>query len=287
MPEAAAGPLPEAPVTATAPPPEREARELVAAALDELQADYAHRGIRLSEVAGGWQFHSSPDSALWVGKQMSAKPVRLSRAALETLAIVAYRQPITRPEVEQIRGVDSGNVVKFLLERKLVRILGKKEEAGRPILYGTSRDFLEFFHLKDLRDLPTLREFHELSDEHRAKVEAEAGPEPPPPSPAETVVTADAAETAVAADAVPETGAVPPVELEQPIEVEPAAMENGVSRGGEPQPDDVVEPTPEDLASAASELLGGPAPEQGSSAPGPDSEPEPADDTPGDGEEKT
>jgi segregation and condensation protein B len=107
------------------------------------------------------------------------KPHRLTRAALETLAIVAYRQPVTRPEVEEIRGVDSGAVMKALLERRLLKILGKKEEPGRPILYGTTREFLEFFALKDLASLPTLREFHELSEEHRDIVEKEAPAEVP------------------------------------------------------------------------------------------------------------
>ena len=106
------------------------------------------------------------------------KPQRLTRAALETLAIIAYRQPVTRPEIEDIRGVDCGAVVKALLERRLVKILGKKEEPGRPILYGTTQEFLEFFALKDLASLPTLREFHELSEEHRDIVEKQ--PEPPP-----------------------------------------------------------------------------------------------------------
>jgi segregation and condensation protein B len=108
------------------------------------------------------------------------KPQRLTRAALETLAIVAYRQPVTRPEIEEIRGVDCGAVVKALLERRLVKILGKKEEPGRPILYGTTREFLEFFSLKDLASLPTLREFHELSEEHRDIVEKGPEPEPEP-----------------------------------------------------------------------------------------------------------
>jgi segregation and condensation protein B len=108
------------------------------------------------------------------------KPQRLTRAALETLAIIAYRQPVTRPEIEEIRGVDCGAVVKALLERKLIKILGKKEEPGRPMLYGTTREFLEFFALKDLASLPTLREFHELSEEHRDIVEKEA---PPPEEP--------------------------------------------------------------------------------------------------------
>jgi segregation and condensation protein B len=108
----------------------------------------------------------------------------MTRAQLETLAIIAYRQPVTRPEIEDIRGVDCGAVVKALLERKLVKILGKKEEPGRPILYGTTREFLEFFALKDLASLPTLREFHELSEEHRTLVDKEA----PAPAGAENLV---------------------------------------------------------------------------------------------------
>jgi segregation and condensation protein B len=131
-------------------------------------------GIVLTEVAGGWQFRTDPDSGEFVRRFLRVKPHRLTRAALETLAIIAYRQPVTRPEIEDVRGVDSGAVVKALLERRLIKILGKKDEVGRPILYGTSREFLEFFALKDLSALPTLREFHELSEEHRTLVDKEA-----------------------------------------------------------------------------------------------------------------
>jgi segregation and condensation protein B len=131
-------------------------------------------GIVLTEVAGGWQFRTEPESGEFVRRFLRVKPHRLTRAALETLAIVAYRQPVTRPEIEDVRGVDSGAVVKALLERRLVKILGKKDEVGRPILYGTTREFLEFFALKDLSALPTLREFHELSEEHRTLVDKEA-----------------------------------------------------------------------------------------------------------------
>ena len=131
-------------------------------------------GIVLTEVAGGWQFRTEPESGEFVRRFLRVKPQRLTRAALETLAIIAYRQPVTRPEIEDVRGVDSGAVVKALLERRLVKILGKKDEVGRPILYGTTREFLEFFALKDLSALPTLREFHELSEEHRALVDTEA-----------------------------------------------------------------------------------------------------------------
>jgi len=137
-------------------------------------------GTVLTEVAGGWQLRTDPDSGEFVRRFLRVKPHRLTRAALETLAIIAYRQPVTRPEIEDVRGVDSGAVVKALLERRLIKILGKKDEVGRPILYGTTREFLEFFALKDLSALPTLREFHELSEEHRTLVDKEA---PAPPGP--------------------------------------------------------------------------------------------------------
>ena len=108
-------------------------------------------GIVLHEVAGGWQLRSAPDGSDHTRRYLKVKPQRLTRAALETLAIIAYRQPVTRPEIEEIRGVDCGAVVKALLERKLIKILGKKEEPGRPMLYGTSREFLEFFALQGSR----------------------------------------------------------------------------------------------------------------------------------------
>lgn len=137
----------------------------------------AESGIQLAEVAGGWQLRTDPAHAEFIRRFLSVKPQRLTRAALETLALVAYRQPITRPEIEQVRGVDSGAVLTGLLERKLVKILGKKDEPGRPLLYGTTREFLEVFSLKDLASMPTLREFHELTEEHREILQEVAGEE--------------------------------------------------------------------------------------------------------------
>lgn len=136
-------------------------------------------GMVLHHVAGGWQFRTAHDSAEYVRRFLKVKPQRLTRAAVETLALIAYRQPVTRPEIEDVRGVDSGAVLKALLDRRLIKIVGKKEEVGRPILYGTTREFLEFFALKDLASLPTLREFQELTEESREIVEREA------PKPAE------------------------------------------------------------------------------------------------------
>jgi segregation and condensation protein B len=150
----------------------RERDELgVVEALHDLVQDYSDRGVVLHEVAGAYQFRTNPGNSAWVSQLIAGRPVRLSRAQLEALAIVAYRQPITRPEIEEVRGVDTGSALRILLERGLIRILGKKEEPGRPLLYGTTRVFLEFFNLNDLRDLPTLREFHELSEDSRREVE--------------------------------------------------------------------------------------------------------------------
>ncbi len=175
------------------------------------------RGIGLHEVAGGWQLRTAPSNAPWVQRMLKQKPVRLSRAQLEALSIVAYRQPITRPEIDDIRGVDSGASLRMLLDRGLIRILGKKEEPGRPLLYGTTKEFLEFFNLKDLKDLPTLREYYDLTDESRDKVRA-AGYEPPTKGPMQGTLAVDspleppaAAAPVVAADKVappiaPETG---------------------------------------------------------------------------------
>jgi segregation and condensation protein B len=141
--------------------------------LGELKETYMQRGVVLDEVAGGWLFRTHVQYAPFVRELTSERPIRLTRAQVETLAIVAYRQPMTRPEIDEIRGVDSGATLKLMLERDLVRILGKKDEPGRPLVYGTTTHFLEFFGLKSLKDLPTLREFTELSDESRRVADAE------------------------------------------------------------------------------------------------------------------
>lgn len=143
---------------------------LVAAYQDRERA--AGRGFRVEEVAGGVQLRTAPENAQFVRRFLAARPQRLSRASLETLSIIAYRQPATKPEIEAIRGVDVGAALKHLLDRDLIRILGKKDEIGRPIIYGTTPFFLEFFGLKGLGELPTLREFRELDEEHQKEVQA-------------------------------------------------------------------------------------------------------------------
>jgi segregation and condensation protein B len=140
-------------------------RDDIRDALADLDADYMKegRGICLAEVAGGWQLRSRQENADFLRRLSRIRPYRFSQSALESLAIIAYRQPITRSEVEYLRGVDSGGVLKTLLEKKLIRILGKKDIPGRPLIYGTSREFLEAFNLKDLASLPTLKEVQELT----------------------------------------------------------------------------------------------------------------------------
>jgi segregation and condensation protein B len=156
----------------------KEQVEQGVAALAKAYAE-RHGGVIVADLGGRWQLRTEPQVGAYVRRMLQVKPMRLTRAALETLAIIAYRQPLTRPEMEELRGVDCGAVTKALLERKLVRILGKKDEPGRPLLYGTTKEFLELFNLRDLTQLPTLREFQELSEESRKIVEEEH-PEAPP-----------------------------------------------------------------------------------------------------------
>ena len=135
-------------------------------ALEVLQQEYARaeHGFFLTEVAQGYQFRSKPEYGEWIRKLKKITPTRLSQAALETLAIIAYRQPILRAEVESIRGVDVGGILRLLLEKNLIKILGRKNVPGRPIIYGTTQRFLEVFSLKDIASLPTMEEIGELSD---------------------------------------------------------------------------------------------------------------------------
>jgi segregation and condensation protein B len=161
---------------------ERDGSKLTAA-IEDLRARREESGVQVMQAAGGWHLRTNPENVAWVSRILAGKPPRLSRALLETLAIVAYRQPITRPEIDEIRGVDCGPVLKTLLERSLVRMIGKKEEVGRPILYGTTPEFLRTFSLRDLSELPTLREFHELGEAEMAKVAAATPAAPAPEAP--------------------------------------------------------------------------------------------------------
>lgn len=151
-------------------------REKLTAVLEELKQDYDSLNMQLQEVAGGYQLATRHEYADWIRKFHKAdRATRLSKPALDTLSIIAYKQPITRMEIDSIRGVDSGGVVRTLLEKNLVRIVGRKEVPGKPIIYGTSRKFMEYFGLKSISDLPSLQEFKE----HDLEIDGEL---PPPPA---------------------------------------------------------------------------------------------------------
>ena len=168
-------------------------REALQVALTTLEEDYRDRGIELAQVAGGYRIQVRKECAPWIARLWDEKPPRYSRALLETLALIAYRQPITRGEIEEIRGVAvSTNIVKTLLEREWVRVVGHRDVPGRPSLYATTRKFLDYFGLKSLNELPTLAELREpefLGDDLPLELPAAppqpdlAHPDPLPPQP--------------------------------------------------------------------------------------------------------
>ena len=135
-------------------------RELILEQLQRIKEEYEDpsRGVELAEVAGGYQFRTKSMWAEWVARLKKAKTVKFSQSALETLAIIAYRQPVIRPQIEEIRGVDCGWILRSLMEKGLVKIMGRKDLPGRPIIYGTTKGFLELFNLNSLADLPSLKE---------------------------------------------------------------------------------------------------------------------------------
>lgn len=150
--------------------------------VDELNADYIKTGraFEIIDVAGGYQMRTLPEFAPYLQQTLKTRALRLSQAALETLAVVAYRQPVTRGEIEHIRGVDVGAVIRSLIERKLVRIAGHRDVPGKPMLYGTTRRFLEVFELSHLEELPTLRDLKELAPEGALEGQDAPAPEDSP-----------------------------------------------------------------------------------------------------------
>jgi segregation and condensation protein B len=159
--------------------------------VEELNAEYVEqaRSFEIIEVAGGFQMRTLPEFASQLQQLQPQRPLRLSKAALETLAIVAYKQPVTRGDIEDVRGVDAGAVLRSLLERKLVKLAGHKEVPGRPMLYGTTRRFLEVFSLESLEDLPSLRQLEELAPRvESAEAPESANPESAPSQESDSVV---------------------------------------------------------------------------------------------------
>jgi segregation and condensation protein B len=215
------------------------ARDDIARALELLAQDCDGRGIELKEVASGFRYQVRQDVHPWVSRLWTERPSRYSRALLETLALIAYRQPITRPEIEQIRGVVvSSNIIKTLEEREWIRVVGHRDVPGRPALFGTTRSFLDYFNLKSLDELPPLSEIREMEDPQLsleqaplpARVvkdlpidpdEAEAGT-PAAPDEAGTDETADAGEPET-----PETAAEAATAPDAESDASGAAAESG------------------------------------------------------------
>jgi segregation and condensation protein B len=140
-------------------------REQIARALESLAEDCAGRGVELKEVASGFRYQVRQDVHAWISRMWTERPSRYSRALLETLALIAYRQPITRPEIEQIRGVVvSSNIIKTMEEREWIRVVGYRDVPGKPALFGTTRAFLDYFNLKSLDQLPPLSEIRDMED---------------------------------------------------------------------------------------------------------------------------
>ncbi|HJU27627.1 MAG TPA: SMC-Scp complex subunit ScpB [Candidatus Binataceae bacterium] len=235
-------------------------RDDIKRALAEMGTEYANanRGIVLEEIAGGYQFRTPREYAGYVRRLLAAKPPRLSRPLLETLAIVAYRQPTTRPEIEQLRGVDTGGVLDTLTERGLIKIAGRKDAPGRPMMYSTTPEFLELFGLKDINSLPDLEEFRAIegmidnapermaeSAEEPARVglfeenfpslaEAASPDESPsaPPQSAEAETTAESSADGVA----PQPEDIPDVEEQSDASAAPDAPEESSGSLDEPAP---------------------------------------------------
>ena len=166
----------------------RPERAQIRAALNRLQDDYAERGIELVEVRSGFRIQARQELSDWLSRLWQERPPRYSRALLETLALVAYRQPITRGEIEDVRGVSvSTNIVRTLLERGWIRVVGHRDVPGKPAMFGTTKEFLDYFGLKRLEDLPALAELRDLD---KLNVELELGLDDPderqaPPEPAD------------------------------------------------------------------------------------------------------
>lgn len=160
---AAAKPMTVAQLQALFDDEEKPGKAEIEAAVEDIQTELTERGFELVTVANGWRFQVCQDMAPWIGKLWEEKPQKYSRALLETLALVAYRQPITRGEIEEIRGVAvSTHIMKTLVERNWIKVVGHRDVPGRPSMYATTRDFLDYFNLKSLDQLPTLAEIRDL-----------------------------------------------------------------------------------------------------------------------------
>lgn len=200
-------------------------RDDIRKALAELQEDYQGRGIELAEVASGFRFQARDEYAEWVNHLFDERPPRYSRALLETLAIIAYRQPITRGEIEEIRGVSvSSNIVKTLQEREWVKVVGQRDVPGKPSLLATTKSFLDYFNLKKLSDLPALediKDFDSINPDLFEELEGSAHAEAP------EVVAEEADESALSEESSSETATESVDDVEEGIEAQATDSEEG------------------------------------------------------------
>ena len=261
-------------------------RSAVKQALDELVKEYQQmeRAFELVQVAGGFSFRTRPGLAFWLRKLRKQQVTRLSKAALETLAIVAYKQPVLKAEVERIRGVEVGGILRTLMEKGLIRVAGRKDLPGKPLIYSTTRRFLEVFDLTDLNDLPTVEELENLAgianeppDDDAPTLPLEQAPVPtledlipldetlPPLSAADEVDEEEPQEAAPEQDEAPaEPSAQEEASPAEPVEAAPEPEP-------EPTPEPAADPEPEPAPETSPEPEPAPQPEQE-----PEAEPEPS-----------
>ena len=208
-----------------------DAKDLV----NELNTEYQQndRAFEIWEVAGGYQIRTRAEFSGYLQQLQKRRPLRLSRAALDTLSIVAYKQPATRAEIEDIRGVDAGAVLKGLLDRRLIRIAGHREVPGRPMLYATTRRFLEIFGLESLKGMPSLRELRELAEQKGVELPGMENDEGDAPEPAEPALPLGEAQEPAGYEVAESSGELEFVEEDDSDESE-----------GEWEPPEIVEPTP-------------------------------------------
>ena len=207
---------------------ETEDRKQVEQTLARLQREYQEtdRAFELVEVAGGWRLRTRPEMAFWLRRLKRQQVTRLSRAALETLAIVAYKQPVLKAEIERIRGVEVSGVLRMLMEKDLVRVVGRKDLPGRPLIYGTTKRFLEVFDLKDLSELPTLEEMEQLLGEapvEATEAEQDKSQSQPPLFAPDQAGSQDTPPPAEAAEPDPSAEATASPEAPSPVAAEPEA----------------------------------------------------------------
>ncbi len=250
-------------------------------ALEELRDEYQGlgRSFEVVEVAGGWSFRTKPELASWLRGLRKEQVTRLSRAALETLAIIAYKQPVLKADIERLRGVEVGGVLRMLMEKELVKVAGRRDLPGRPLIYGTTRRFLEVFDLKDLKDLPTLEEMEALAgpaelslpleemapegredagrqdeqDEYGREVDEQGPEEADDTAPGHDDPSHDDPSHDIAADDQPADGQ-PPLEEEPAPQPEDPSPPSGPEAAGEPAQADT--PLPQEPTPAPQEPMG-------------------------------